>query len=320
MFLNFGDLGQNAKEYVEQYASKRQGNREMNSIADMKRFVEDYPEFRKLSSNVTKHITLVGELSRRVAQDNLLDVSELEQSLACNDNHSQDVKTLQRLLADEKIPAVNKLRLVALYALRYAKAANGALPVLTDLLRTTTPLTGAQIAMVRHLQTFHATLQAVPGAAAGGGLFTTSGSFFADARSRLLSRGVKGAENVYTQHAPRLEGVLQDLVKGRLRESAFPFVDGSVGGGGAAAGTAGAAVARDKPQDVVVFVVGGATFEEARLVAGVNAGTPGVRIVLAATGAVNSEAFLADVEGAVREWGLDVEATAEGRLRAAVGR
>jgi vacuolar protein sorting-associated protein 45 len=92
MYLNFGDLGQNAKEYVEQYSSRRQGTQEMNSIADMKRFVEEYPEFRKLSSNVTKHITLVGELSRRVGNDNLLDVSELEQSLACNDNHSQDIK------------------------------------------------------------------------------------------------------------------------------------------------------------------------------------------------------------------------------------
>lgn len=94
MYLNFGDLGQNAKDYVEQYASKRQGNQEMNSIADMKRFVEEYPEFRKLSSNVTKHITLVGELSRRVGQENLLDVSELEQSLACNDNHGQDLKVI----------------------------------------------------------------------------------------------------------------------------------------------------------------------------------------------------------------------------------
>jgi vacuolar protein sorting-associated protein 45 len=183
--------------------------------------------------------------------------------------------------------------------------------VLTDLLRTTTTLNNAQTAIVRHLQTFHNSLQNIPSSAAGGsaagGLFTTSSSFFADARSRLLSRGVKGAENVYTQHAPRLEGVLQDLVKGRLRDAAFPFVEGG-------------STSRDKPQDVIVFVVGGATFEEARLVAGVNAGTPGVRIVLAATGAVNSEMFLADVDAAVREWGLDVEGTAEGRLRAAVGK
>lgn len=97
MYLNFGDLGQNTKDYVEQYASKKQGTMQLESISDMKRFVEDYPEFRKLSSNVTKHITLVGELSRRVGSESLLDVSELEQSLACNENHSADVKvcTLQ---------------------------------------------------------------------------------------------------------------------------------------------------------------------------------------------------------------------------------
>lgn len=92
MYLNFGDLGQNAKEYVEQFASKTQSSHQLESIADMKRFIEDYPEFRKLSGNVTKHVTLVGELSRRVGEDNLLDVSELEQSLACLDNHNTDLK------------------------------------------------------------------------------------------------------------------------------------------------------------------------------------------------------------------------------------
>jgi tRNA uridine 5-carboxymethylaminomethyl modification enzyme len=60
----------------------------------MKRFIEEYPEFRKLSGNVSKHVTLVSELSRRVAADNLLEVSELEQSLACNENHGTDVKVL----------------------------------------------------------------------------------------------------------------------------------------------------------------------------------------------------------------------------------
>lgn len=92
MYQNFGDLGQNIKEYVEQYQVKTQNTMNIESIADMKRFVEDYPEFRKLSGNVSKHVTLVGELSRRVGEDNLLDVSELEQSLACNDNHGNDLK------------------------------------------------------------------------------------------------------------------------------------------------------------------------------------------------------------------------------------
>ena len=94
MYLNFGDLGGNIKDYVEQYQSKTKSNASIDSIEDMKRFVEDYPEFRKLSGNVSKHVTLVGELSRRVNADNLLDASELEQSLACNDNHVNDLKVL----------------------------------------------------------------------------------------------------------------------------------------------------------------------------------------------------------------------------------
>ena len=92
MYLNFGDLGGNIKDYVEQYQSKTKNNANIESITDMKRFIEEYPEFRKLSGNVSKHVTLVSELSRRVAAENLLEVSEVEQSLACNDNHATDLK------------------------------------------------------------------------------------------------------------------------------------------------------------------------------------------------------------------------------------
>lgn len=92
MFLNFGDLGGNIKDYVEQYQAKTKNNANIESISDMKRFIEEYPEFRKLSGNVSKHVALVSELSRRVGSENLLEVSELEQSLACNENHTADVK------------------------------------------------------------------------------------------------------------------------------------------------------------------------------------------------------------------------------------
>lgn len=92
MYMNFGDLGGNIKDYVDQYQHKTKSNMNIESIEDMKRFVEDYPEFRRLAGNVSKHVTLVSELSRRVDKDILLEVSELEQSLACNDNHTNDLK------------------------------------------------------------------------------------------------------------------------------------------------------------------------------------------------------------------------------------
>jgi hypothetical protein len=60
----------------------------------MKRFVEEYPEFRKLGGNVSKHVAVVGELSRLVGRDSLLDVSEVEQNLAGRDNHAADFKVI----------------------------------------------------------------------------------------------------------------------------------------------------------------------------------------------------------------------------------
>ena len=80
----FGDLGGALKDYVQEYQKKSlsQSPSTINSIADMKRFVEEYPAFRKLGGNVSKHVALVGELSRLVGRDKLLEVGEVEQGLA----------------------------------------------------------------------------------------------------------------------------------------------------------------------------------------------------------------------------------------------
>ncbi|RKO96226.1 Sec1-like protein, partial [Caulochytrium protostelioides] len=134
MFLDLGDLGANIKTYVEEYQVKHKSNMQIESITDMKRFMEDYPDFRKLSGNVTKHVTLVGELSRLVGEQQLMAVGELEQNLAAVDSHATDLRALQALLETPGIPDSAKLRLVLLYALRYERHPNSALPQLTDAL------------------------------------------------------------------------------------------------------------------------------------------------------------------------------------------
>lgn len=80
----FGDLGTSLKSYVQSYQSHSLAHspESINSISDMKRFVEEYPEFRRLGGNVSKHVAIVGELSRLVERDKLLDVGEVEQGLA----------------------------------------------------------------------------------------------------------------------------------------------------------------------------------------------------------------------------------------------
>ncbi|KFY27736.1 hypothetical protein V491_00759 [Pseudogymnoascus sp. VKM F-3775] len=299
MYLNFGDLGGNIKDYVEQYQSKTKSSSNIESIADMKRFIEEYPEFRKLSGNVSKHVTIVGELSRKVGAENLLEVSEVEQSLACNDNHAADLKNVQRLLQSPSVTAEGKVRLVALYALRHQRHPSNALPLLLDLLGATGNMPQRQIDIVSKLLHYQSSLQQVQNASGISDMFE-SANIFSGARDRL--KGLKGVDNVYTQHSPRLEVTLQELIKGRLREQQYPFVDG----GGST---------RDKPQDIIVFMIGGTTYEEAKLVATINASVPGIRVVLGATYIHNSATFLEEVDDAVTSWPASAPTTVAARLR-----
>lgn len=91
-YANFGDLGPNIKEYVASYNEKTQQNMKLESIKDMKKFIEQYPEFKKLSLNVSNHVNLVELISELVDKNNCFIVSKLEQNLACSYHHNNDFK------------------------------------------------------------------------------------------------------------------------------------------------------------------------------------------------------------------------------------
>lgn len=96
LYDNFGDLGASIKEYVMQFQTRSASNSSIETIQDMKRFVEEYPEFQRLRGNVSKHVALLDELSALVERQHLLQVSELEQSLASKESHAADLKVRGR--------------------------------------------------------------------------------------------------------------------------------------------------------------------------------------------------------------------------------
>ncbi|THG93099.1 hypothetical protein EW026_g8037 [Hermanssonia centrifuga] len=245
----FGDLGTSLKSYVQSYQSRSlaQGPSSINSITDMKRFVEEYPEFRRLGGNVSKHVALVGELSRVVDRDRLLETGEVEQGLATGSG--ADLKSVQTLITNTAVPAWSKLRLVMLYALRYQKTQASSVASLINL------------ALENGVQREDARLVYVILNIAGSDqrqddLFSAE-SLLAKGRSAL--KGLKGVENVYMQHTPHLSQTLENLLRGRLRDTSFPFIDG-----------AGVNAGLQRPQDVIIFMVGGTTYEEARTIALLN--------------------------------------------------
>lgn len=221
-------------------------------------------------------------------------------------------QNVQRLIQAPAVTPEAKVALVTLYALRYERNPSSQLPMLVDLLTAVGGVAPRRADLVAKVLTYHHSLLPATGSGASGSggpaaiseLFESSG-IFSGARNPLKQLSLKGVENVYTQHSPRLEATLQALVRGRLREAAYPFVDGA---------------ARDKPQDIVVFIVGGATYEEARTVAAINAASPGVRVVLGGTTVHNAATFLDEVEDAVSMWPEPPPTSAAGRLRRELAR
>lgn len=78
MYNNFGDLALNMQAYVEHYSTTREATGKVDSIEEMKRFIEHYPEFSRLAGNVSKHVTLTSELDHTIKARSLLNISELE--------------------------------------------------------------------------------------------------------------------------------------------------------------------------------------------------------------------------------------------------
>ena len=135
------------------------------------------------------------------------------------------------------------------------------------------------------LQRFESVLEAtrersaavVSGAGHGGrapNLFS-AGGVLATLSKHLVS-SIQGVENVYTQHQPLLARILaqlaKDLPRGRTREAsaqALPFVHYNGAQNQAQAQSAAEAC---RPTEIVVFYVGGTTFEEALAVTDFNRG------------------------------------------------
>ncbi|KAN0060065.1 vacuolar protein sorting-associated protein 45 [Thecaphora frezii] len=269
LFDNFGDLGASIKKYVLEYQSRTASNSTIETVADMKRFVEEYPEFRKLGGNVSKHVALLGELSKRVEKDVMLEVSELEQSLASVESHANDLKEVQKMIDSEKVSQEAKLRLAILYALRYQKySGNQIQPIVQQLLKVGLPESRAALVFVM--------LNIAGAEQRQDDLFANENLF---SRGKSAFKGLKGVENVYTQHSPHLAQTIDNLVRGRLRETSYPFVANQGGGGGTSLSQAGGSTtlygdgsgAQHRPQDVILFIIGGATYEEARTIALLNA-------------------------------------------------
>lgn len=270
-YANFGDLGTAVKNLLDEYQSKAKMNENINTIEDMQNFMERFPAFRSQSLNVSKHVAVMSELARLTDKCQLLEVSKLEQEIACSNDHTTHKAELFQIFENSRIDIGDKLRLALLYLLRYESY--NELGEIKGALLQLRGLSNARIALLEHI------LQYAGDGKRAAGLF--GGNVLAVFQNTLKS-AINGVENVYTQHKPVLQTLLESLANGKLKDSAYPVIWGSPSA---------------RPPEVLVFIVGGATYEEATKVAEFNAKSQSMmRVVLGGSCVHNSASFLEELE------------------------
>eukprot|EP00271_Cylindrocystis_brebissonii_P008049 TRINITY_DN2207_c0_g2_i1.p1 TRINITY_DN2207_c0_g2~~TRINITY_DN2207_c0_g2_i1.p1 ORF type:complete len:613 (+),score=136.96 TRINITY_DN2207_c0_g2_i1:493-2331(+) len=275
MYENFGDVGTNIARLVEELQQNdKTTKRRLQTLEAMAEVLESYPEYRKQAGSVSKHVSVMSELQRCIDSRQLMSVAQTEQDLAGpvgSTSQAQAFEAVMSQLSNEKVADVDRLRLVMLYALRFEKEAPRQLEQLMAKLasRPSKEKPALVYALLRHCGSDMRT----------GDLYGNKDLF--NIVKRGVQRGLKGVENIYTQHEPLLLATVEAALKGRLRDVDYPFI--------------GDHFQQGRPQELILFVLGGTTYEEARMVAQQNAANAGVRIVLGGTTILNSANFLSDL-------------------------
>lgn len=282
---NFGELGEAIQKLLQDYQaqSKQHSVSNLKSIEDMQHFMEKYPELRCQSHTVSKHVAIMGELARLVEVCSLMDVSAFEQDLACVDDQVGHLKELMSKLDSSMIKIPDKLRLGMLYALRYENVtSNNAIPAVKEAMKRG-GVPPSNVALV------DAILKYAGSKVRGPGLYGTNKDTFSKMTKSFFST-VQGVSNVYSQHSPVLMDTVEGLVKGKLRGETHPLV---LSGGG----TSSSVENLPLPQEVLIFMVGGVTYEEATKVNEFNRANAGrVRVVLGGSTVHNSTSFLEELK------------------------
>lgn len=302
MYLNYGDLTEKFQRYVETYKLETQAtsldNLRTQLLTELKKLLAKFPEFRKLLGNILKHLALIGELDRQIQVQDMWEIGELQQTLVGDLETQALLRTqMNAVLDNPQVLTVNKVKLVLLYSVRFKDShqdLGGFVQRLQNSQLTPEPPTMSQMTLIKRFATMfpHATLASLAQEAGGiTNLFTnkklTFNSFFAPKAQHN--------DNIYMQYVPQLHQLLAELILPQPLAPAAPanhdystLVPDNLQAkyGSQAAQLAG------EVQNIIIYIRGGVTYEEARLVHELSASNKGLNIVIGGDRILNSSQWL----------------------------
>ncbi|TID12965.1 hypothetical protein CANINC_005064 [Pichia inconspicua] len=295
MYMNFGDLSSKLKEYVDEYKHKTKTNSNISSIKDMKFFLENYPEYKKMSLNLSKHILLSSEIDKQIKIQRIWETSEFEQNMchtADTSNHEEDVQQLHNFLFDSKnadgipnkpISELGKLKLLGLYSLKYENYTNN------QISHTLEKLNNPIFTRFINILLKYGGLKSRMNGEDGNVFIKKGGSTGPTNHVTALFHNFSknNTDNAYMQHQPRLVSILDRIIKGKFVSNNFASIGGSSG--------------EQQFRNIIVFMIGGICYEEVRHIDELNK-TNDVNIIIGGTHTLNSKRFIGNLQDAGELW------------------
>jgi vacuolar protein sorting-associated protein 45 len=282
MYNDFATLSEAFIKMLDKY--KKNNHRELNadgdiSIEALKDLVDNMPEMKHKSGIIGKHLSMLSQFKDQLQARDVWTTSEIEQDLACEDLDKDEGKS--RIIdfvypKDENDPETppcratgdDLLRLVMLWALKYEdRDDRDLLDMLQDKgVRNADDMLGSLIEYAGR-ESRDKSWNNLMAKAKKRDAIKRMATFWKDAPD----------VNIFLRHQPLIVGLLDKAFAGELDEADFPQQCGPD---------------IDSPTEVIVFIVGGATYCEAAAVAKYNQEHPGKKVVLGGTCVHNSESFL----------------------------
>lgn len=299
MYLNYGDLTEKFQKYVDEYKKQTKQssieNLKTQDLTELKRILTRFPEFKKLSNNILKHLNIISEIDKQISKQNLWAIGELQQTILCDLENHQVIRTkMMEILSDATISTENKVKLLLIFVAKNPNSndLSGMLAKLND--PAFTPPTITQLSLIKNFGRYFGITKS---SAAPRQDDNNIGQIFNKNRIKIQqlfntnnesSGHTPKTDNIFMQYVPKLNELLTQLSAVHLPEQ-IPNKDIAV----LVPDVISSRYLANAPaQEIIIYFKGGATYEEARLVHELAAVNPKVNYIIGGDGVLNSHQWL----------------------------
>eukprot|EP00039_Didymoeca_costata_P005381 m.81163 g.81163 ORF g.81163 m.81163 type:complete len:552 (+) comp12795_c0_seq3:281-1936(+) len=274
MFLFYEDYILKIKALFDD--AKQRRNVVGETVEEMKKFVQSLPELRETVEKARKHVALAHMLKQQVNKRSWMDqngILDAELSIIETWDHSTSLSEVLRITESPDVDPIDKLRVALLHLLRHESKKSKDLGILTNALSKAL-VSSENIEVLKLLLLY-----------CGKGASGRKSDCFNAASTSLFKRQAELDAGI--THTPLLAQTLDNIAKGKIDDSKYKVVKTEEK----------QAKATGPPRNIILFMVGGTTYEESSIVDKFNEENRGsVKAILGSTYVHNMASFLKEIK------------------------